>query len=92
MKRSHVLIWFLFLTLFAAPSFAQQDADLNATMTLHVSTRLVLPDASVLNKKTGQRIGNLTLDDLSLSETICRRSSRTSVQITCRSLSSSSST
>jgi VWFA-related protein len=68
MKRSHPLLWILMLSLSTAPSFAQQDADPNATMTLHVSTRLVLLDASVLNKKTGERIGDLTLDDLSLSE------------------------
>ena len=67
MKFSY-LLWILTFCFGAAPSFAQQDSDPNATMTLHVSTRLVLLDASVLNKKTGQRIGDLTLNDLSLSE------------------------
>jgi VWFA-related protein len=64
----HLLLWTLAVCLCVAPSFAQQDADPSSTMTLHVSTRLVLLDASVLNKKTGERIGDLTLNDFSLSE------------------------
>lgn len=67
MKRLSLLLWFLTIGI-SAPLCRAQEADSNATMTLHISTKLVLLDASVLNKQTGQPIGNLTLDDFTLSE------------------------
>jgi VWFA-related protein len=67
MKHQNLLA-ILAVCAFASASPAQQAADPNATETLHVSTHFVLLDASVLNKKTGQRLGDLTLDDLTLTE------------------------
>ena len=58
----------LVLAVLCAARAPAQDAPVGTTETLHVGTQLVLVDASVANRRTGQVIAGLTPDDFDLRE------------------------
>jgi hypothetical protein len=62
------IIALIFCSAFLPMGLSAQSSPAEGVSTLRISTRFVLLDASITQKKTGETIGDLSLDDFLLEE------------------------